>query len=318
MDPNSNHVNATNPSHMDQVGKRDSPATRKGPALATLFEPGHYLIQREIMMCLDRCSFRKLKAAAKDINIDFYHNLRHHTTDAHRCCQERPDRDAISAISCDFREVRACEGFELQLPSGRAHGPMFGVCTDCNASQKGTLSVQEELKFSPYGRTYKMFSVPFRRLDGDVAPPKDPCECAEIHSKLHLCKLCRDGVRKKYLKAAKNVARKDPKCMEYIIPYEPEPSRTHVFDYNSFTCHKCIDAYEDWMDHKEERFLPYTTFHATHTTGEPMQTLQCLNYNGYVRGVVVIGQDANGGQSHFGVGQGIRNDPPCIATPDLH
>ena len=278
----------------------------KRPTLSTLFEPGYYLIQREIMMCLDQFSLRSLKAAAKGVNEDFHHNLQHYATKPQWYCQ-----DGMFPSPCVGPPVKACEGAKLGLCSAPAylHGPNYGVCEQCNERWQSECHLLENDNETTSVRTSVLYA-PYRRLDKDAPPLTDPCNCASTTAKLHLCWNCRREIKKRYRRTAEHIPGEDPSTREYIIPFEPEPSKTHVLSPSSICCGNCEEAYEDWEPHRWERSPPYHVFEAIHTTGEPLQTLQCLSCKGSVRGVIVVGEDGRGGHAHFGAGQRIYINLP--------
>ena len=291
------------PSYTNTVAKG------KRPTLSTLFEPGYYLIQRGIMMHLDEFSFRNLKVAVLEINEDFHYNLKHYATEPQWVCQE--DKHYPYARSY----VHACEGFKLNLPSGKVHGLDYGICMKCSERGISSWPLLEDKNEVVSARTI-IPPLMYKRLDKDSPPPSEPCHCASDYSKLHLCNNCRLDMKKRYHKTAMKIARKSPNCIEYIISYEPQSSKTHVIDPNSSCCHKCQQAYEEWRPFKSERMCPLYTFKATHTTGEPLQTLQCLSCKGSIRGVIVVGPGAEGDHARFGAGRGMRNrtELPWLAS----
>lgn len=282
---------------------------KKSPTLATLFRPGNYLISREIMMHLDGADLANLRLATERVDNDFFGNLKQ-VTRPQWVCEGTTNPD----LECYGYHVKPCQGFNLKLRSGLAHGPTCAICTHCNGYFNNSWPIDKTMDQEQWTITAELI-LPFRRIAQNAIHPKYPCSCIETVSKLPLCGDCREEHTTAYWDKVRSIALENPQSMEYMTTEEPW-SDAHIMKPNRTFCRKC----QIW--HKRANYLlrqhgqgPADSGFPLHFTTELEQTLQCVICEGAMRGYVVVGKGGFGLHSEYGAGRKIRQDMPWI--PDV-
>lgn len=276
------------------------------PTFSTLFRPGNYLINREIMMCLDHHDLSNLRQAAKDIDNDLYSNLEHVTTPQWVC----QTRDA--SVICHGSHIKCCEGFEMGSWYGITHGPNHGICEHCAAMYRKDFPIHGVVEDGPSGISeLDVLDVPFKRVDKTASRPKHACACSRAYSKRHLCAHCRVELVQDYqMSAFKEVQAEPAEDLEFITTADP-PLNAHLIKRNQTQCSACREEY-DRCDRNLDSYLEQQLIKGApiHFTEEPPQIFQCLVCAGGMRGYVVVGEEGRGDHTPFGVGRQIQQDLP--------
>jgi hypothetical protein len=234
----------------------------KRPTLATLFQPGYWVINREIMLNMDVASFQNLRRAVQGGNSQFSRNLRHRITlPKWDHCHGNPTTGG-HAGRLGF--INPCDGFRLGLESGLSHGPLHGICSRCDRFAR------RRCLFDEYSYTLKYGKVPYRRMKHAHHPPTNSCNCKGEWKELNLCDMCRRQHCTVRRLRARAVALEERAHFEYITarnlrPF-PHTIRTTVGERS---CEKCDRSMTD--PHAPIELLRHNLVYAQHINDEPLQ-----------------------------------------------
>ncbi len=308
------------PSSQDQTQNADM-CRKPPPTLATLFQPGNYGIVREILTHMEISTFNNLKKAAKTDKV-FFHNLLHTPMKALWTCQEHDyqvfpaasDDDFLSEPTrCSNRHTQACEGFELGIPSGLAHGPLHAVCT--LHSEQIAKQLANQWNWNEIWDDGVLSSVPFQRITDPVDQPSHACNCEELNGGFRLCRPCRYDVRSIYLYEVIQAAEKCAESCEWITRREPKPS-DHILGHEARFCRICRGI---WREEPEAHYMLNSWIRVEaqrdrriHYSQESAQVFRCLHCKGGMRGWAICGREGRGGYSRFGVGRRLKPNLPWI------